>query len=427
MQSPATRWLAPLGIVLVALFAAMVASGDLSRAIPRFFAIYCAGFVVYVAAVWMLSRREDATRSELWVIFVVAIACRLILLPAPPSLSTDVYRYLWEGRAVLEGHNPFTLAPEAPELVPLRDENYEPIGQKHLTTIYPPLAQVAFAGGAAVHAGVLGPKLVFVVFDLATLFVLCQILRRGRRNPGLCAVYGWSPLVIVEFAHSGHVDSLGIFLLVLAIWLLGGTGRAGGVVTAAASFLAKYMGAVLLPYFAARRRLAAWLPLFALVVALGYLPFASAGRGLTASLGVYGERWEFNGFVFWLLDRVIDHPRELRIGLLALLGGFVWIQAVRTEEVTRYLYLVIGCGLLLSPTLYPWYVCWLVPFLCIYRSVAWLVFTALVAASYWVWVPYHSTGQWQLPDVMLWIEYLPFFTLLLIGAARWFRTGHREA
>src|SRR5262245_39565764 len=54
----------------------------------------------YALAVWLVSRvqREDGNgRRAVVAVIVVALAMRLMLLPGWP-VSTDIYRYIWDGR-----------------------------------------------------------------------------------------------------------------------------------------------------------------------------------------------------------------------------------------------------------------------------------------------------------------------------------------
>jgi len=41
-------------------------------------------------------------------VLVLAIVLRALMLPMPPRLSGDMYRYLWDGVVQIEGENPFT-------------------------------------------------------------------------------------------------------------------------------------------------------------------------------------------------------------------------------------------------------------------------------------------------------------------------------
>ena len=99
-----------------------------------------------------------------------------------------------------------------------------------------------------------------------------------------------------------------------------------------------------------------------------------------------------------------------------MVAAFALFQGYRQDDLVRCSYLVVACGLLLTPTLYPWYLCWIVPFLCFYPNRAWLYLTGAVGASYWVWVEYNATGNWDPGMSVLVIEYAPFFALLAWGA-----------
>jgi hypothetical protein len=418
MKSNPGRIVIVTGVVLLALSARMALAGDLAARIPLFLALFGAMFAAYTAAVAAVVRGGAASRRLLIYILVVAAACRLVLVGARPALSTDVYRYLWEGRVVAAGHNPFALPPQSPELEPLRDANYERISHKHMVTIYPPLAQGVFFAGAAIHASLAAQKLLFAMFDLAVIGAIVLWLRARGRPLAWCAVYAWSPLAIVEFAHSGHVDSLGIFFLVLALylWEIGRKNRT--VVAFSLSFLSKYLALLLLPFFALKKGEARRLVIFAAVSVLAYLPFTDAGAGLMSSLRTYGAEWEFNAGFFSLCHSVFGGGAWVRSGLFAALVLFAIIQGRRQDDLSRYTFLVVGCALLLSPTLYPWYVCWILPFLCFSLSPAWLYLSGMVAASYAVWMTYPITGEWTPGSAVLALEYAPFYGLLLWEWAR---------
>ena len=110
-----------------------------------------------------------------------------------------------------------------------------------------------------------------------------------------------------------------------------------------------------------------------------------------------------------------ETPFSLRKSLECI---FAVYQGYRQRDVVRYAYLVTGCALLVSPTLYPWYLCWLIPFLCFYISRAWLFLTGAAALSYMVWPVFQETGAWRVGWGVLVIEYVPFFVLLILDAYR---------
>jgi alpha-1,6-mannosyltransferase len=411
------RWIvAGAGAVLAGLFFVLSRGGALNERVGLFLALMGAAFVVYVAA--LLALRRGASRGLLIYVFVAAAACRVVLIPAEPAMSTDVYRYLWEGRMIAHGMNPFAHSPDAAELEFLRDDHYESINHKHLVTIYPPASQGVFALAALVRPDPQTLKLFFVMFDLGTILLLGAVLRQRSLNPAAAAVYAWNPLVIFETGHSGHVEPVGIFFLVLGLWLIARRREAWGFAAMGASFLAKYLSAIFVPYFLARKTYAAWIGVMAAVVVAGYLPFASAGDGLLSSLKAYSSDWSFNGVIHKLLYWVLGDPRWTRRLLALALGVIVLYQALKQKDVVRFGFVVVATGLLLAPTLYPWYVAWIVPFLCFYRNRAWLLFTCLVMASYWVWEIYAAEGKWELPWRLYALEYAPFYALLIFDAVR---------
>jgi hypothetical protein len=410
------RTLAWAGCALVTAFAAIGATDDLHRRVPFFLSLYGVAFVAYAVAVRAALRSPRATQRALIAMALVAVAARLAVLPARPDLSTDAYRYVWEGRVVLHGANPFAVAPADTSLSPLRDADFDLINHESLATIYPPLAQGLFALGAWIAPNVLALKSIFTLFDLGTVMALLALLRARGRPATHALVYAWSPLVILETGHSGHLDAAGVFFLVLGVALLAGGKRAWGAVALGASFLVKYIAIALAPYLV-KRGYRMVLPIVLTTVVVGYLPFLDAGEGLTRSLRTYGFDWSFNGPPFMALSALLGDPTSARVVLVALGAIVAVVAALRERDIVRYAYLVIGAAIILSPTVYPWYVVWMVPFLCVFPNRAWLVFTGLVALSYWVWVEYDATGAWLLPNGLLVLEYMPFYGLLMWDAS----------
>jgi hypothetical protein len=423
-MSAVNRWgITAAGLLIIVLLFCVSLLDDPRENLPLFFTLFAAAFVVYLAAVFLIMRLRRSPRWLVAFIIVITIISRGVFLPITPRLSNDVYRYLWEGRMILAGFNPFSHAPDSPELKHLRNDDYTHINHKELETIYPPFAQGVFALGAALRADVRVQKLLFVLFDIGTLLVVLRLLRMRNKNTALCAVYGWSPLAALEFGHSGHLDPIAIFFMMLGILFIARAKNLCGFIMLGLSFLSKYATGLLLPYFLVRKKTAAWTGLFILVVILGYIPFAGASAGLFSSLKIYAGQWEFNSASFHVVKALgVDAVWGRRV-LLVLLIVFILWQTGRRQDLLRFAYLVIGCSLLLTPTVYPWYVTWILPFLCFYPNKAWLLFTGLVVASYWAWARVLSTEQWVPGTMVMLIEYVPFYCLLIVEGLR---AGHRR-
>ena len=133
----------------------------------------------------------SSSRSRLAVIWGGAILCRALLVPIVPALSDDVYRYLWDGKVLLAGINPYRYPPIAPELQSLRDGLWPLINHPNLPTIYPPLSMLFFAAAAWIAPTVLTWKIVATSMDLLAGYVLMRALgARGNRAHGWRCTYG---------------------------------------------------------------------------------------------------------------------------------------------------------------------------------------------------------------------------------------------
>src|SRR6185503_6212914 len=183
--------------------------------------------------------RLRSTELKAATVIVVAVLLRIALVPLPPSLSDDVYRYLWDGRVVAAGWNPYFHAPDDPALEGLRDELWEKVAHREVETVYPPLALALWSVASRLPRPLLGWKAMLVVIDLFSCVLLLRIARSRGIPSGRTIAYAWNPLVVLEVAGMGHVDALGVLPLLVGALLLieprpapQGSDRSAGVVVA---------------------------------------------------------------------------------------------------------------------------------------------------------------------------------------------------
>src|SRR5712692_5054786 len=251
-------------------------------------------FGLYGLAVVVMFWKRPGSSSCLALIVGFVVVFRFIVLFSPLVLSGDLYRYVWDGRVQRAGVNPYRYPPEAEALAALRDTAIHPqINRPELTTIYPPVAQMLFALiTTVVPDSIRGMKAGMVLADLLTLGVLIRLLKTHGSNPERVVLYAWSPLVVFEFAGSGHVDALMLPFLLLALQarLAARPGLAG--VSLGLATLIKLYPAVLVPalYCRGERR---FLCGFGATLVLGYLPYvAGAGARVLGYLPGYFGPWE---------------------------------------------------------------------------------------------------------------------------------------
>ncbi len=366
--------------------------------------------VVYVVAAWLALRRTDSSAAATTIILLAALAFRLTLFALPPSLSPDLYRYQWDGQVQVAGQNPYLVAPEAGTRMPGAGW---PAG-------YGPLAELLFYLAAQLD-GPIAFKLLSLLCDLGSLLVLLALLRAQRLPTERVLLYAWCPLVVVEFAGSGHNDSMVVFALLLANLAIIRGWRAVSIGALAAGAMIKWFPALVLPVFLRRSglRYLAW---FVAVCILVTLPYWDAGRHILTSTILYAQKVRNNPSLFSLLAAATSDTLAIGMAATLLAALSLWL-AWRRAEPLRASYLQLAALLLLSVTVHPWYVTWLVPFLCFFPNPAFLLWTSTVLLSYHVLIDYNTLGLWHFDPWLTWLEYLPVYGLLLWRGWRRYRLG----
>ena len=185
--------------------------------------LYVTLFGLYVYASGRLVPRlpKSARRWLVPFILLTGLLFRLAVLPAPPSLSTDMYRYVWDGRLTMHGINPYRWTPNSQTLRSLRDPIWEKMEYKPFQTIYMPVSQAFFALENAVFGdNLIGYKAVYVLFDCGVMMLALMLLYLLERPAWQIVWYAWCPLPITEIALAGHQDVIGVFFLLLTFGLV---------------------------------------------------------------------------------------------------------------------------------------------------------------------------------------------------------------
>lgn len=380
-----------LAVAELALLSVLNFFGDLSVAGNQ--AKFTSIFFLAAAIYWLLARAFEhvPARSRAAVFWILAILFRLVLFPMAPG--DDVWRYVWEGRIQAQGFNPYLLAPQAPELVALREEGWEKINHPEWSAIYPPGAQLCFAWLARVSAKPWFFKLAFTAADLCTLLFLLR-LNTGPGRYRQTAWYAWCPAVALAFAGAAHFDSLMLLPMTLALWTLrraeppgeGEPSWAWACLSAVLLGLAisiKTIPLLLIPawLFALRRR--------SVVLTISLLiPFALSLQyggvaAVTKSVREFAHVTRFNDLVWWLVEKTIwANPAQtnglFNILLFAVVGV---IAVVFRKDWRRSALWILGAALILSPALHPWYVTWILPLACWRGQRAWFALALSGVAS----------------------------------------------
>lgn len=341
---------------------------------------------LYLLAVALIWRGGCSTRA-LAAMLAVAATMRLGVLFAPPYLSDDINRYVWDGRVEAAGINPYRYIPVDPHLAALRDDTIFPNVNRstYAPTIYPPVAEYIFLIATRVSETVTWMKATMVAFELASVVLLLRLLVLYRLPRERIIIYAWHPLTLWEFAGSGHIDAAVVAFVALALWARRREAAWLAGIALAAAALVKFFPAVVFP--ALYRRWDWKMPAAAAAtVVIAYLPFLGAGSAVFGFLPGYVREEGLasgSGFFLWTLLKSLAPPLGdwgvlpylvLAAGIIAALAIYAVLRDKAADRsVASATALAVAATILVSPH-YPWYFAWIVPFLCFrpYPSVLYL-------------------------------------------------------
>ncbi len=401
-----TLGLAVLAAGLTGIFRWVARQQDLDACMPEFIGLMLLAGIFYVIGVFWVERYRLGT-AALLIILVSAVLFRVTLLPAQATPSDDVYRYQWDGRVQRAHLNPYVVFPNSPGLDWLQNPEHPEPPAEESPTIYPPLSELTYR----LIETVPGYKRVSTILDLASVAVLMLLLAAMKQPLHRVLAYAWNPTVLISFAMSGHFDSLAIVTLLIALFFLVTNRPALSMGALALSFLSKFFPVLLLLTFLKRVRLA-HVGLFVSVIFGFYVPFLGAGLHLLDGAKNYARDWVNNGSLFHLLRFVAgSRAGGEMIAALMLLAAVGYLTKKRAAPLLSSLVLTGGV-LLLSPTAYPWYFTWAIPFLCFYPSGAWLLMSVTSVLGYTPAISYGAGEPLKNSLLMLSLEYGPVYVWL---------------
>lgn len=405
------------------LIGAVPQNGEL---IAPFLHVWMVSFLPYFAAcAYVLLTRSAAGRwrwIELSVILLGALILRAMLLPLPPLLSRDSWRYLWDARVTLAGFSPYVYRPVDPALHSLVDPVlFFNSRFRTAPTIYPPGAQAIFLLSYLIApSNLFFLKGIFLVFDMVNCGALVVLLQRKGLDPRRVLIYAWCPLPIIEFAIQGHVDVITLTFTILAVLSLANTTMRGRVLTGiliGLATLTKIYPILLLvavvpdlikekdsekPFYRrVRGRDYAMLAACFGTIILGYLPYLILGHG--QAFGYFASYASEQGqnagvtqqVVLWLGLRLHWHgPTIIEIEhivtflLIAGLSSVVFVLRLRKRmSIETAVFLLFGVVLSVSSHVFPWYTTTLLLWIPVLLGPLWtrngLVGSGLAIAATW--------------------------------------------
>jgi alpha-1,6-mannosyltransferase len=366
---------------------------------PLFFSLLALFTVVYATLLARVWRACGERRRAFQLALLFAVLFRVPLALSPVNSDSDMVRYLWDGRVQQQGLNPFAVIPADPALSATHTAESARMPSLRARTPYPPGAQLFFRLVVAVHDSTLAMKLALVLCDLLTILLVARWLRASGRSEWLAVAYAWNPLVVLEVAHSGHIDALGaLWIAASACWL---TERRTLLATLAfvMAVATKLLPIVLVPLLIGRVRIRDAAIGVALLGALyfHYHDPAAVTLGAVPNVVAYIR---FNGPVFRGLAALLSPQGAAAVALLA---------GITAAAVARWRYDAsdpaawawpMALALVCAPVIYPWYLLYLTPFLFTRSTLPLLAWCVSGLAAYVVWDISRHGGRWIVPPAI---------------------------
>ncbi len=408
---------------------------------------------LYIFTVFRALNSFNAGRMLGFILFV-GLSLRLLMFFSTPILEDDYFRYLWDGAVTANGINPYKYSPQ--QVIEKRDvpqalsrlaaesgNVIDRINHPRIRTIYPPLTQALFALSYIIKPWSLLPwRTILLIFDIATLVLLLYSLNAFRLPAIYSMIYWWNPLLVKEIYNSGHLDALvlpfalgGVLLASKSRYFVSLSSLAAGIgVKLWPAFL---LPLVIRPILSSPGKVLRAVVLLIFLISILLLPIYLSGPDESSGLIAYGSRWQNNDSVF----RILIFISRLSLGALgfetyqkyalarviAASLTVLWIAYVTYRKPSgsgffRNSLFIIAFVFLVSPTQFPWYYTWILPFLALQPRFSLIIPTALLPLYY---LRYYLEPRGQLgifTNVIVWIEFVPVWILLLL---EWKR-GRRE-
>lgn len=411
------KWVIPLTLLAIAVSWAI--AGYLAPAHARtkpFFILMITFSGILAGLVYLIGALKIIKNSDLFSIkhvLIVFLFLRIPLLVAPPILEDDYYRYMWDGAVTAHGINPYRWSPEEilnhpsetlpSKLLELRLKGkhvLQSINHPQLKTIYPPVAQIFFAMGFILSPwSPVGLRLIYFLVECFTILIYREILKILDKPFSLTAIILWNPLLFFETYMRVHMDILLFPFLLMAFYLmLRRHPLLTGFMTVLASAI-KIWPIILIPLwirFATRSWKAIIPPLVAsgTVFLLVFLPLLHSGFTADSGVMAYGKSWENNDFLYRIMQNTMIpffdglgfKPWHARLAVrvfgafIILIGALAFaIPKPKSPREVAFRTLFISAGLFyLSPTQFPWYALWWLPFMVFHPYISLFLATPLL-------------------------------------------------
>ena len=361
-------------------------------------------------------------------IVVLGLLFRAIFLGHYPALSQDFFRFIWDGRLLFKGINPYLFTPteimnsQVAILAEMQTlyEGMGPLSQRNFSN-YPPIHQMpgflaAMLGGRSIFGTILILRLTLILADLGIVYYGRKLLGLFQMPKNAIFIYFLNPLVVIEIAGNLHFEGLMVFFILLTFYHLKQNTNVYAALFMGISILTKLIPVLFLPLFIFRLGLKKSVQFVGMtlgVVILGFGPFINLEflMNYSHSVGLWFSNFEFNASFYFMLKGLLQYYLDanliayMRFIIPTLMGSAVLYLYLRKETKTKTIMnqclWLLTAYFFISTTVHPWYIIPLVFLSCYsdYRYPLWWSLTVFLSYG-----AYSQTALLEKPYLLA-IEY----------------------
>ena len=340
------------------------------------------------------------TKFNFWIWAFIGITARVLFLPSIPNLSQDFYRFIWDGRLLVLGINPYMFSPEqlangllnakglssleAISNAKILIQGMGSLNASHYSN-YPPINQLCFALAAlfakkSILGSVIVLRIIIIGADLGILYFGKKLLERLNLPTKNIFWYFLNPFIIIELTGNLHFEGVMLFFVIWSLYILDKKRWVLAAILLGISVSVKLLPLLFLPLFYKylapeglfkkgfwKMKTFYWVTLA--TIAIAFAPFASKTfiSNFSATIGLWFQNFEFNASVYyiirWLGFQTVGWNIIATVGLILPMVVFICIVLLAifrkyntTQKLITGMLLAVSIYFLLATTVHPWYI-----------------------------------------------------------------------
>lgn len=332
-------------------------------------------YTLLFASVVVIIRNTNTDDVDLG--YYWGVLLRVLLIASLPKLSDDFYRFIWDGRLLLNFEDPYKYLPAHhldQGITGITQSLYDGLNSPEYFTVYPPLNQVIFFISTLFSPGsitwsVVILRVIMIAFELGNISLIRKLLRHYKLPQAYGLIYVLNPLVIFELTGNLHFEGIMVYFLLMAIWQYEQGKLHKSAIFFGLSVATKFLPLIFLPLLLRKIGLKKTM-IYGLIVAatlsITFLPLINTAHiwAIKDSMELYFQKFEFNGSIYYLARwygfETEGHNIIAKSGkwmMYATMGSIILYSLMaKKRDWPRQMVWVWTLYLLFATTVHPWYV-----------------------------------------------------------------------